>query len=119
MCLLGRLLNIFPLAGWLNWTSSVKITLKMQCIMWFSGLRGAIAFALAIRNTSTPAHQTILTATLVVVLITVVFFGGSTVALLQWLRIKYAGHATRWPRSVRRAALFLFPLFNFFLLPGP
>jgi sodium/hydrogen exchanger 8 len=32
----------------LNWTSSVKITLKMQCIMWFSGLRGAIAFALAL-----------------------------------------------------------------------
>lgn len=33
------------------------LTWQYQSVMWWSGLRGAIAFALAIRNTSTVAHQ--------------------------------------------------------------
>jgi NhaP-type Na+/H+ or K+/H+ antiporter len=90
--LLSRAAFVFPLswvANCLRRKQSKKIGFNFQMVMWWSGLRGAIAFALAIRNTSTAAHQTILTATLVIVLVTVVFFGGSTVALLQWLRIKY------------------------------
>lgn len=45
-------------------------------MLFFSGLRGAIAFALAIRNTLSVARQTLLTTTSVIVIITVIICGG-------------------------------------------
>jgi sodium/hydrogen exchanger 8 len=45
-CLIARLFNIFPLSYIANWGRSEVIPLKMQVVMWFAGLRGAIAFAL-------------------------------------------------------------------------
>ena len=44
----------------LNLRRSVKISSSIQHMMMFSGLRGAIAFALAIRNTITESRQMIL-----------------------------------------------------------
>jgi len=52
------------------------------------GLRGAIAFALAIRNTSTDARRAILSTTLIVVIVTVILFGGFTTQVLLWLKIR-------------------------------
>ena len=46
--LLGRALNIFPLAYVCNRFRAHQITRKMMVIMWFSGLRGAIAYALSL-----------------------------------------------------------------------
>jgi NhaP-type Na+/H+ or K+/H+ antiporter len=54
----------------------------------FSGLRGAMAFALAMRNTSTHAKKILMSTTLGVVLITVFVFGGTTMTLLKRLRIR-------------------------------
>lgn len=45
-CLVARLFNIFPLSFIANWGRKETIPLKMQVVMWFAGLRGAIAFAL-------------------------------------------------------------------------
>ena len=53
----------------------------------FSGLRGAIAFALAIKNTVTESRQLILSTTLVIVIVTVIFNGGMTFSVLSWLGI--------------------------------
>lgn len=52
-----------------------------------SGLRGAIAFALAIRNTSSDARKSILTTTSLIVIVTVVLCGGLTTQVLSWLGI--------------------------------
>ena len=52
-----HLLNV---AAVLNLRRSVKISSSIQHMMMFSGLRGAIAFALAIRNTITESRQMIL-----------------------------------------------------------
>ena len=38
--------NIFPLSYMANWGRNQVIPFKMQVVMWFAGLRGAIAFAL-------------------------------------------------------------------------
>ena len=79
MCLLARGANIFPLAALANLFRSVKIAPNMQWIMWFSGLRGAVAFALALNlKGSTPFSQLITTTTLFIVLFTVVVLGGTT-----------------------------------------
>jgi sodium/hydrogen exchanger 8 len=48
-CLIGRAVNIFPLSFIANLCRerSNKITPKTQVVLWFAGLRGAIAFALS------------------------------------------------------------------------
>ncbi|XP_076453860.1 sodium/hydrogen exchanger 9-like [Babylonia areolata] len=84
----GRLLNIYPLSCLLNLGRSNKIRPNFQHMMMFSGLRGAVAFALAIRNTETEANQHMASATMMIVLATVVLCGGFTTPMLQWLQIR-------------------------------
>ncbi len=47
--IVGRALNVYPLSFVLNLGRKTKIGMNIQHMMFFSGLRGAIAFALAIR----------------------------------------------------------------------
>lgn len=54
---------------------------------FFPGLRGAMSFALAIRNTVSEARQTMLTTTSLIVIITVIIQGGAAINLLHWLKI--------------------------------
>lgn len=63
--------------------------MPFQHCLVFAGLRGAIAFAIAMRSTITMEQQMILTTTLVIVLVTVLFFGGGTMTMLQAMRIRY------------------------------
>ena len=88
--LVGRCLNIYPIALLINLTRPAhrKIDLKSQHLMSFSGLRGAVAFALSIRNTSTNARQLILTTTSTIVIVTVIFCGGLTRKMVEWLKIE-------------------------------
>ena len=47
-CLIARAFNIFPLSYLANCCRRRnKIPSSMQIVMWFTGLRGAIAFALS------------------------------------------------------------------------
>jgi NhaP-type Na+/H+ or K+/H+ antiporter len=87
MCLLGRAANIFPLSYLCNQFRTVKITGTSQTVMWFAGLRGAIAFALALNLKGYyPHYQSIITMTLVVILFTVFIFGGGMLPLLKLLK---------------------------------
>lgn len=52
---LGRAANIYPLSFLLNIGRKPKISRNFQHVLFFSGLRGAMAFALAIRNSVTSA----------------------------------------------------------------
>ncbi|OUC42965.1 dual specificity phosphatase, catalytic domain protein [Trichinella nativa] len=54
----------------------------------FVSLRGAMAFALAIRNTSSPQMRIIYSTTSLIVIFTVLFNGGLTVQIIEWLKIK-------------------------------
>merc|ERR1719273_3019077 len=83
----GRAANIYPLSFLLNLGRQTKITPALQHMLFLSGLRGAIAFALSISNTLSESRQMILSTTLLIVVITVIICGGSTMSLLTWLGI--------------------------------
>ncbi|XP_023237027.1 sodium/hydrogen exchanger 7-like [Centruroides sculpturatus] len=84
---IGRALNIYPLTFLVNLGRHNKIPLSFQHILFFAGLRGAIAFALAIRNTLSEQRRLILTTTSLIAIVTVIICGGFTTTLLTWLGI--------------------------------
>ncbi|OWZ22302.1 Monovalent Cation:Proton Antiporter-1 [Phytophthora megakarya] len=88
-CILARAFNTFPLCSLANIGRSEqqKVPFKYQIVIWFSGLRGAIAFALVLNvTTSNPIHAAILkSSTLFLVLFTTVFFGMATGPMLRIL----------------------------------
>ncbi|KAH3769234.1 sodium/hydrogen exchanger 8-like isoform X2 [Dreissena polymorpha] len=88
LILLGRAANIFPLSFISNYFREHKITRKQQFIMWFSGLRGAIAFALSLHLEfeSKEKKYVIVTTTLIIVLFTIIFLGGATMPIMKFLK---------------------------------
>ncbi|XP_073462865.1 sodium/hydrogen exchanger 8 [Aquarana catesbeiana] len=92
LVLLGRAVNIFPLSFLLNFFRDHKITPKMMCIMWFSGLRGAIPYALSLHLELEPMEkrQLIGTTTIIIVLFTILLLGGGTMPLIRLIDIEDA-----------------------------
>lgn len=88
-CLIGRALNIFPLSWLANLCRKgrFKIGPKLQVVLWFAGLRGAIAFALA-ENMPGPHKDVYATATLTICIVTTVFCGGFTERMLTLFGMK-------------------------------
>ena len=91
VCLVARAFNTFPLCFLANCkrTKQQKIPFKYMVVIWFSGLRGAIAFALVLNvSTGNPVHAAILkSSTLFLALFTTVFFGMATGPLLRVLKL--------------------------------
>lgn len=90
LVLLGRAINIFPLSFLLNFFRDHKINLKMMFIMWFSGLRGAIPYALSLHLGLEPIEkrQLIGTTTIIIVLFTILLLGGGTMPLIRIMDIE-------------------------------
>jgi len=89
LCLVARALIIFPTSFLVNCRRARKITGKMQLMLWFAGLRGAIAFALAINVDAGVTHQgVILTTTTFIVFFTTIICGGLTDRILTALDLK-------------------------------
>lgn len=109
LCLIGRACNIFPLAFLVNKFREHKINNKMQFIMWFSGLRGAISYALSLHLNldSQEKRHVIITTTLIIVLFTTLVLGGSTMPLLKYLKPgkkrRTRGFARSTEEGVRRS----------------
>lgn len=97
-CLVGRALNIFPLSWIANLcrqnpsnpigsSGGRHISYSMQCVLWFAGLRGAIAFALA-SGMPGPNREVYATATLFICIFTTVVCGGLTDTVLSYFEMK-------------------------------
>uniref|UniRef100_A0ABM5G3A0 Sodium/hydrogen exchanger n=1 Tax=Pogona vitticeps TaxID=103695 RepID=A0ABM5G3A0_9SAUR len=84
----ARACNVYPISFILNLGRKQKILQNFQHMMMFSGLRGAIAFALAIRDTESQPKQMMFTTTLLIVFFTVWVLGGGTTPMLTWLQIR-------------------------------
>lgn len=87
LCFVSRAGNVYPLSYLVNPYRKTKISPKFQFIMWFSGLRGAIAFSLCI-SLPGPNRQVLVTTTLFTVLFTIVVLGGGTFPLLKLLNVQ-------------------------------
>ncbi|ETI56508.1 sodium/hydrogen exchanger 3, variant 2 [Phytophthora nicotianae CJ01A1] len=108
-CLVSRLFNTFPLSWIANQGRTTKIPAKMQVVLWFAGLRGAISFALSqyvstvvfverscmltaclclYRNMPGPNQDLYVTTTLSVCIFTTIICGGMTEPLLAYTRLK-------------------------------
>lgn len=88
----ARAANVFPCAYLVNLIRPIsrQIPMKHQKALWFSGLRGAMAFALALQAThDLPGNhgRTIFTATIAIVILTVLLIGGSTSTMLEALEV--------------------------------
>jgi sodium/hydrogen exchanger 8 len=95
LCIIGRAANIFPL----SWIANLcrnhdgnRIPFKMQFVLWFAGLRGAIAFALA-ENMPGPNRDTYATATLTICMFTTIFCGGFTERILSSFGMRQGNEA--------------------------
>uniref|UniRef100_A0A0N5AS93 Sodium/hydrogen exchanger n=1 Tax=Syphacia muris TaxID=451379 RepID=A0A0N5AS93_9BILA len=106
LCLISRGMNVFPLSFIVNKCRHVQISLKNQFIMWLSGMRGAVAFALAlhisIENETT--KRMLLTTALFILLFTIIFLGGSTLPFIKILNEVFSEkkHSNRKRRLRRR-----------------
>lgn len=93
----ARAANVFGCAYLVNLVRPAhrRIPLKHQKALWYSGLRGAMAFALALQSVHDlpEGHgQTIFTATTAIVVLTVLLIGGSTGTMLEALEVVGDGH---------------------------
>lgn len=89
---LARAVNVFSCGYLVNLARPAhrKIPLTHQKALWFNGLRGAMAFALALQSVHDlpEGHgQTIFTATTAIVVLTVLLIGGSTGTMLESLQV--------------------------------
>mmetsp|Transcript_13451 Transcript_13451/g.18406 ORF Transcript_13451/g.18406 Transcript_13451/m.18406 type:complete len:571 (+) Transcript_13451:74-1786(+) len=94
--LAGRAANVYPNTFLinLNRVPEQKIPANQAFMMNVSGLRGAIAFALALNSSAVigeEAGKPILTCTLIIVVLTVLVIGGSTSTLIDKLQLR-EGH---------------------------
>jgi NhaP-type Na+/H+ or K+/H+ antiporter len=87
-CIIGRALNVFPIAFLLNCGRVDKISPNFQLQMFWAGLRGAIAFASAL-TFPTQHRTTIVNATSWICLFTIFAMGSTTTPLLRRLKIPY------------------------------
>ena len=100
----GRAANIFPGAYLLNSTIRPteelgRLDRNVQLTLWYCGLRGAVAYALAMKAAATlgPAGEAMLSCTLFVVMFTVLLMGGSTSWALKQLGI--IDEVPRWVKD--------------------
>ncbi|KAI9672060.1 MAG: monovalent cation:H+ antiporter, CPA1 (nhx1) [Alyxoria varia] len=93
----ARYLAIFPLSAAINWfiryrarragTEAEEMPFAHKAMLYWAGLRGAVGVALAAGLTG-PNSFTLKATILVVVVLTVIIFGGTTARMLEILNIK-------------------------------
>ncbi|KAJ4758699.1 Sodium/hydrogen exchanger [Rhynchospora pubera] len=101
--LIARAANVYCCAYVVNISRPPhqKISMQYQKALWYSGLRGAMAFALALQSVHDlpEGHgQTILTATTAIIILTVLMIGGSTGIMLEALKVVGDGHNRTFDR---------------------
>lgn len=91
LCLLSRAANIYPLTYAVNKVRRFPIPFRVQTMQWACGLRGAVAYALATYMTQlekAKPSEPLETATLIIVVVSTILFGGGTGPLMKLLNLQ-------------------------------
>ena len=93
LCMVSRALNTFPLCTLANVGREKPIPFSYMTVIWFSGLRGAIAFSLALNVRATSAHHAgvMRSSTIFTVMFTTLIFGMGTSPMLRFLNLTGKG----------------------------
>jgi len=98
LCLMGRAITIFSFSFLANCRRVRKISINMQLMLWFAGMRGAIAFALAFNvDERVEGRSVIVTTTSFIVFFTTIICGGLTNRMLTALDLKVKHRVSREP----------------------
>jgi len=98
-CIVGRGLAVYSLTWLANALWRKHAITNQECLMlWFSGLRGPVSFALAFRISENAIadeldRNTIITTTLLTIYITSFTMGGMSNEVLRWLHLIPGGNA--------------------------
>jgi len=102
-CLLGRAAHVYPGSWAVNRASrSERLTANEQHMLWFAGLRGAIAFicAFSFPETATAKHRyAVIQTTIVIVGASLVVLGWSTEPVMRLLNLRRPPACTDGSRS--------------------
>ncbi|KAM7262456.1 hypothetical protein ACFE04_000139 [Oxalis oulophora] len=109
--------NVFSCAYLVNLVrpSHRRIPMNHQKALWYSGLRGAMAFALALQSVHDlpEGHgQTIFTATTSIVVLTVLLIGGSTGSMLEALEVVGDEHDSTFDERFERNLGYIAPTYD-------
>ncbi|KAL7746974.1 monovalent cation:H+ antiporter, CPA1 (nhx1) [Sorochytrium milnesiophthora] len=103
--LVARYTSVFPFARLINAVARYRnpterepLPHNQQVMLWWAGLRGAVSFALSL-EVSSPNKLYIRTTTLIIVIITIVFFGGTVPQALRQFRIPSSVYMVHSPSS--------------------
>uniref|UniRef100_A0A7N0UD59 Sodium/hydrogen exchanger n=1 Tax=Kalanchoe fedtschenkoi TaxID=63787 RepID=A0A7N0UD59_KALFE len=116
--IVARAANIFSCAYLVNLVRPQhrKIPMKHQKALWYGGLRGAMAFALALQSVHDlpDGHgQTIFTATTAIVVLTVLLIGGSTGTMLEALEVVGDDHDTPLSTNIEETNQYIAPSYDY------
>eukprot|EP00954_Amorphochlora_amoebiformis_P004274 333845-Amorphochlora_amoeboformis.AAC.1 len=87
LCLVSRAASVVVVSALVNSSSNKprdRLTFRHQLLMWFSGVRGAISFALVVQISSA-SRGSLVTATLAIVVITTIINGIFYAPMVQCL----------------------------------
>ncbi|CAD5229685.1 unnamed protein product [Bursaphelenchus okinawaensis] len=96
---LSRALWVYPMCSILNTNRKPKIERNHQHMIVWSGLKGAVPFALASRNTATEHRQIMQSTTSILILFTVLINGGLAGWMIEKLGIKHGKDVTQQTAS--------------------
>ncbi|CAD6184193.1 unnamed protein product [Caenorhabditis auriculariae] len=107
LCLVGRAFNVFCLSYLVNkCRKDVQISMKNQIIMWFSGMRGAVCFALVLyTDIEREKKSVLLTTTLFLILFTTIFLGGSALPFISFINRCYPNERHRRRKRSQRKSV--------------
>jgi sodium/hydrogen exchanger 8 len=81
------------------------IPMNFTHMLWYSGLRGAVSYALVRTFPDTPNRNIFVVTTMMIVLVTTFFLGGSTEAALQFLSIPMEMDEDKYNATLRKKRL--------------
>ena len=90
-----------------------EVPWAMAHMLWFSGLRGAVSYALVRTFPQTGNEHVFIVTTIVIVLLTTFVFGGSTEWALEMLKIPMNVDEAKYLRSLRKKKLLVGPVRRF------